>query len=138
MTINFKMWQSLFYVSSPYCFQQLFSLKLGHKFSQFIHRFKIWIFKCSSWDVYTSRIFPAHERDVKLELLNVSLCCAFKFFKIHWRVWKLICFIFCQIVRIVFEVWRVGRGERSHFMIKSHVLKKNCLYFNAGKTFVSV
>ena len=43
-------------------------LKLGHNFSQFIHRFKIWILKCWSWTVDTFRFFPIHTRDGKLGL----------------------------------------------------------------------
>ena len=35
-------------------------LKLGHNFYQFIHRFKIWILKCWSSAVYTSKFFPIH------------------------------------------------------------------------------
>ena len=37
-------------------------LKLGHNFSQFIHRFKIWILKYWSWAVYiyASKFFSSH------------------------------------------------------------------------------
>ena len=86
-----------------YEFPILFStvkLKLGHKFLQSIHTFKIWILKCWSWDsythiahilkcVYTSKIFSIHERDGKLGFLN-SLGCTSKFFQIHYRVWKFV------------------------------------------------
>ena len=50
-------------------FPVLFStmkLKLGHNFSQFIHRFKIWSLKCWSWAAFTSRFFPIYEGDGKL------------------------------------------------------------------------
>ena len=41
----------------PILFLTVVTLKLGHNFSQFLHRFKIWIFKCWPWTVYTSRFF---------------------------------------------------------------------------------
>ena len=41
-----------------------------------MHRFKIWILKCWSWTVYTSRVYPIHERDGKMGFLN-SLYAAF-------------------------------------------------------------
>ena len=50
-------------------FSILFStvkLKLGHKFSQLIHRFNIGILKCWSGGVYISKFFPIHKRDGKL------------------------------------------------------------------------
>ena len=53
-----------------YEFPNLFStvkLKLGHKFSQFTHRFNIWILKCWSGAVYISKFFPIHKRDGKLD-----------------------------------------------------------------------
>ena len=45
-------------------FSILFStvkLKLGHKFSQLIHRFNIWILKCWSGAVYISKFFSIHK-----------------------------------------------------------------------------
>ena len=53
-------------------------LKLGNKYSQFIHRFKISILKCWFWAVYTSKFFPIHKRDGKLGFLK-SLGCTSKF-----------------------------------------------------------
>ena len=50
-------------------------LKLGHKFSQLIHRFNIWILKCWSGAVYISNFFPIHKKDGKLG-----------FFKLHFQV----------------------------------------------------
>ena len=72
-------------------FSILFStvkLKLGHKFSQLIHRFNIGILKCWSGAVYISKFFPIHKRDGKLGFLK-SLDCISKFSPIHWKVWKL-------------------------------------------------
>ena len=46
-------------------FSILFSpvkLKLGHRFSQLIHRFNIGILKCWSGAVYISKFFPIHKR----------------------------------------------------------------------------
>ena len=66
-------------------FSILFStvkLKLGHKFSQLIHRFNIGILKCWSGAVYISNFFPIHESNGKLGFLK-SLDCIFKFSPIH-------------------------------------------------------
>ena len=72
-------------------FSILFSavkLKLGHKLSQFIHIFNIWILKCWSGPVYISKLSPIHKKDGKLEFLK-SLDYISKFSPIHWKVWKL-------------------------------------------------
>ena len=37
-------------------------LKLGHKLSQLIHRFNIWILKCWSRALYVSKFFPIHKK----------------------------------------------------------------------------
>ena len=63
-------------------FQQL---KLGHKFSQFIHRFKIGIIWVLVLD-YTSKFFPI-QKEI-LRLLNV-VTAGFQFFSIHEKVEKL-------------------------------------------------
>ena len=86
-------------------FSILFStvkLKLGHKFSQLIHRFNTGILKCWSWAVYISKVFPIHKRDGELGFLK-SLDCISKFSPIHWKL-CLLCFIFGQMVglRVVF------------------------------------
>ena len=50
-------------------FSILFSkvkLKLGHNFSQLIHRFNIGILKCSFGTAYISKFLPIHKRDGKL------------------------------------------------------------------------
>ena len=78
-------------------------LRLGHKFSQFIQRFKIGIFWVLVLD-YTSKcfpinkgilgflnvvlaellsFFPIHEIYEKMGFLNISLGCTFRFFPIH-------------------------------------------------------
>ena len=57
-------------------------VKLGHKFSQLIHKFNIWILKCWSGAVYISKFFPIHKRDGKLGFLK-SLDCISKFSPIH-------------------------------------------------------
>ena len=46
-------------------------LKLGHRFSQLIHRFNIWILICWSGTVYVSKFFPIHKRDGKLGFLKI-------------------------------------------------------------------
>ena len=53
-------------------------LKLGHKFSQLIHRFNIGISKCWSGAVYISKFFPIHKIDGKLGFLK-SLDCISRF-----------------------------------------------------------
>ena len=113
-------------------FSILFStvkLKLGHKFSQLIHRFNIGILKCWSGAVYISKFFPIHKRDGKLGFLK-SLDCISKFSPIHWKVWKL------RFLSPCLHIWSNGEGglsvrwhvasERSQFMIKLAVFKKKC------------
>ena len=106
-------------------------LKLGHKFSQLIHRFNIGILKCWSGAVYISKFFPIHKRDGKLEFLK-SLDCISKFFPLHWKVWKL------RFLSPCFSIWSNGEAdgslsvrwhvmsERSQFMINLAVFKKKC------------
>ena len=107
-------------------------LKLGHKFSQLIHRFNIWIFKCWSGAVLISKFFPIHKRDGKLEFLE-TLDCISKFSSIHhWKVWKL------RFLSPCLHIWSKGEAEgglsvrwhvaseRSQFMIKLAVFKKKC------------
>ena len=115
-------------------FSILFStvkLKLGHKFSQLIHRFNIWILKCWSGAVYISKFFPIHKRDGKLGFLK-SLDCISKFFPIHRKVWKL------RFLSPCLRIWSNGEAEsgllvqwhvpseRGQFMIKLAVFKKKC------------
>ena len=57
-------------------------LKLGHKFSQLIHRFNICILKCWYGAVYISKFFPTHKRHGKLGFLK-SLDFFSKFTPIH-------------------------------------------------------
>ena len=127
----------LFLCEFPILFS-IVKLKLGHNFSQFIHRFKIWIFKCWSWSVYTSKFFPIHKSGEKLEFLK-SLDCTTKFFPIRENVWKL-GFLKspCLYLSFVFQydMWRQER--RSQFMIKLSVFKQRFLYHNVGNKFVSV
>ena len=60
-----------------YEFPILFSavkLKLGYRYSQFIHRFETWIFKCWSWAVYTSKFLQIHERNEISGFLSIQGC----------------------------------------------------------------
>ena len=77
-------------------------LKLGHNFSKFIHRFKIWILTCWSWAVYTSKFFPIHKRGIfekpklQFQIFHNSLkCLKIKIFEVPLLSY------FCQTVRIV-------------------------------------
>ena len=97
-------------------FSILFStvkLKLGHKFSQLIHRFNIWILKCWSGAVYISKFFPIHKRDGKLGFLK-SLDCISKFFPIHRKVWKL------RFLSPCLRIWSNGEAE-SGLLVQWHV-----------------
>ena len=112
--------------------------KLGHKFSQFIHIFKIWILKCRSWAVYTFNSFPIHERDGKLASFN-SLGCTSKFFPIHLKncdFWSPLAFIFCQMARIVFQynMWRSRGGV--NLWLNCQFSRKNT--YNVGNNFLSL
>ena len=103
--------------------------RFGHKFSQLIRRFNIWILKCWSGAVYISKSFPIHKRDWKLGFLK-SLNCIPKFSPIHWKVWKL------RFLSPRLHIWSNGEGglsvrwhvtsERSQFIIKVAVFKKKC------------
>ena len=88
-------------------FSILFStvkLKLGHKFSQLIHRFNIWILKCWSGAVYISKFFPIHKRDGKLGFFK-SVDCISKFSWIHWKVRKL------RFLSPWLHIWSNGEAE---------------------------
>ena len=78
-------------------------LKLGHKLSQLIQRFNIWILKCWSGTVYISKFFSIHKRDGKLGFLK-SLDCISKFSPIHWKVWKL------RFLSPCLHIWSNGEG----------------------------
>ena len=65
-------------------------LKLGHTFSQLIHRFNIWILKCWLGAVYFSKFFPIHKRGGKLGFLKSLDCIGLfqKKSKQRWlRIW---------------------------------------------------
>ena len=105
-------------------------LKLGHKFSQLIHRFNIGISKCWSGAVYISKFFPIHKRDGKLRFLKI-LDCISKYSPIHWKVWKLWFLSPClhiwsngEAEGVLSKRWHVA-SERSQYMIKLAVFKKN-------------
>ena len=104
-------------------------LKLGHKFSQLIHRFNIWILKCWSGAVYISKFFPIHKRDGKLRFLK-SLDCISKFSPIQKKFenWNFcpFAFIFGQMVRVVVFQYDDMWCQRSQFMIKLAVFKTKC------------
>ena len=90
----------LFYVT-PYLIFNRVKLQLGHKLSQFIHRFNIWILKSWFGAVYISKFFPIRKKDGKLELVK-SLYCISKFSPIHWKVWKL------RFLSLCFHFWSNG------------------------------
>ena len=99
----FYVWNenSLIFCKLPILFWTV-KLKLGHKFSLFIHRFKIKIFECWSLailpsfsqfknrfcDFWTFQFFPIHEKDGKLGFMNISECCT-SIFSQFTRVGKL-------------------------------------------------
>ena len=102
-------------------FSILFStvkLKLGHRFSQLIHRFNIGILKCWSGAVYISKFFPIHKRDGKLGFLK-SLDCISKFSPIHWKVWKL------RFLSPCLHIWSNGEGGLS---VRWHVASEEPIY----------
>ena len=117
-------------------------LKLGHKFSQLIHRFNIWILKCWPVAMYISRFFPIHKKRWEIGIFEKPRL-HFKIFPNHWKVWKL------RFLPSCLHIWSTGESglsvrwyvasERSQlFMIKSAVFKKKCQYYNVGNNFVSV
>ena len=82
--------------------------KLGHNFSQFIHRFNIWILRCCPWAVYTSKFFPIPKRSGRLGFLE-SLGCTSKFLMIKLPVLqkKCSCSIIMQVTILCqFKAWK--------------------------------
>ena len=106
-------------------------LKLGHNFSQFIHRFKIWILKYWSWAVYICfHVFLISLKRWKIEIfekarMHLQICPnQLKCLKIGiFEVPLPSCF--CQMVRIVFQ-YDTRRKRRNQFMIKLPVFKQKC------------
>ena len=93
-------------------FSILFStvkLKLGHKFSQLIHRFNIGILKCRSGTVYISKFFPIYWKVCKLRFLSPCL-----------HIWSN-----GEAEGGLSVRWHVA-SERSQFTIKLAVFKKKC------------
>ena len=79
---KFKMWPSFFLCELPIQFSTA-TPKLAHNFSQFIYFFKIWIFKCLFWAVYTYKLFAIQKKtEGKFKFLK-SLGHTSKFFLIH-------------------------------------------------------
>ena len=93
-------------------------LKLGHKFSQLIHRFNIGILKCWSGAVPISTFFPIHKRNGKLGFLK-SLHCIPKFSPIHWKVWKL------RFLSPCLHIWSNSEGGLS---VRWHVASEEPIY----------
>ena len=108
----------------PILFSWSYLIKLGHKFSQLIHKFNTWILKCWSGAVYIYKFFSIHK-----EMGNWDFCKAYitfpnfpQFIKKFENFYPF-AFIFGQIVRVVFQyddMWY----QRSQFMIKLAVFKK--------------
>ena len=115
-------------------FPVLFStvkVKLGHKFSQLILKFKIWILKCQAHSLtFQPRIFPSFTQLIKRWEIVI-----FEILKLHFQIFpnslkrlKIeifvpFAFIFGQMARVVFQydgMWH----QRSQFMIKLAVFKK--------------
>ena len=64
-------------------------LKLGHYFSQFIHKFKIWILKCCYWAVYRYfQVFPNSQKRWKIGIFEKPSLNFQTFSKIHKIVLK--------------------------------------------------
>ena len=110
-------------------FHILFSpvkVKLGHKFSQLIHKFNIWILKCWSGTVYISEYFRIHKKNRDFWKAWIAFP-TFPQFTKKFENWNFcpLAFIFGQMVRVVFQyndMWH----ERSPFKIKLAVFKKKC------------
>ena len=83
--------------------------------------------------------FQNFRRYGKLGLLNISLDCYNSRFnkKLEiWGFWSSLAFTFCQMVRIVIQVWHIKR--RSQSMIKLPLFEKKLLYFSVDNKLVSV
>ena len=106
-------------------------LKLGHIYSRFIYRFKIWILKCWSWAVYSSKCFPIYKSGrlgfLKKPRLHYQIFTnLLKYLKIGIFEVALPSY-FCQMLRVVFQygMWRKRGG--ANFMIKLAAFEKKCL-----------
>ena len=105
-------------------------LKLGHKFSQLIHRFNIGILKCWSGTVYISKFFPIQKRDGKLGFWKLRL--HFQIFPNSLKSLELRFLSPYLHIRSNGEAegglsvrWHVV-SDGSQFMIKLAVFKKKC------------
>ena len=81
-------------------------VKLGHTFSQLIHKFNIWILKCWSGAVYISKFFSNHKEMGNWDFWKVSIAFPnFPQFIKKFENWNFcpFTFIFGQIVRAVFQ-----------------------------------
>ena len=75
-------------------------------------------------------IFLIHKNDGLFGFLKVSLGCTSKLFPYsleseNWYFWVLPTFIFCQIVRPVFQAWYVCRRGRAELWLNYQFSRKN-------------
>ena len=115
-------------------------VKLGHRFSQLIHKFNIWILKCCSWAVYISKFFSIHKEMGNWDFRKAEIAFPnFSQFTKKFENWN-----FCPLVLISGPMVRVDFHydymwhQRSQFMIKLVVFKKKSSFYNVGNNFASV
>ena len=99
-------------------------LKLGHKFSQLIHRFNICILKYWSGAVYMSKFFPIHKRDGRLGFLK-SLHWISEISAVHKKDFCPLAFIFGQMVRVVFQYDHIWRHRGANLWLNYQFSRKN-------------
>ena len=87
-------------------------LKLGHHFSQFIHRFNIWILKCWFWAAFTSKFFPIHKREENLHFEKLRLD-----FQVFPNSLKSLKIEFSEMLRMVFQYDMWHQREASLWLI---------------------
>ena len=92
---------------------------------------------CSCYSSWTSHFFPTHERDGILTFFNISfnqynlalLQNLYQFTREleNWNFWILLTFIYCLIVRIVFQAWYLCRRGADNLWLNCQFLRK-CSY----------
>ena len=81
-------------------------VKLGHKFSQLIHKFNIWILKCWSGAVYISKFFSVHKEIGNWNFWKAEIAFPnFPQFTEKFENWNFcsLAFIFGEMVWVVFQ-----------------------------------
>ena len=142
--MKFEMWLALFYVNSLHFQQWNWNWNIGSVNSSLDSKFgflnvglelyltlfpnspkdwKLGFFKVARAGLFN--LFQFMKENEILEFFNVSLDCTFKFLPIpKLEFWILLTFIFCQIVKIVFQAWYMSRRGEANLWLNCQFLRK--------------